>query len=90
MVLGKLFPISRFKVPLLTCIPLPGADVTHPSPGSLAPSIAAVVGSMNRQITIYGTAIRVQSSRLEVIAPLADMVEQVGLDSSPSWCLVEW
>lgn len=38
-----------------------GADVTHPSPGSLAPSISAVVGSMDAKVTLYGTSIRVQS-----------------------------
>mgnify|MGYP001584011324 CR=1 FL=1 len=38
-----------------------GADVTHPSPGSMAPSISSLVGSMDSKCTLYGTAIRVQS-----------------------------
>lgn len=51
-----------------------GADVTHPAPGSFSPSIAAVVGSMDLNITKYGTSIRLQNSRVEVIADLATMV----------------
>ncbi|ORY67946.1 Piwi domain-domain-containing protein [Leucosporidium creatinivorum] len=50
-----------------------GADVSHPSPGSLAPSIAALVGSMDSKASLYGTSVRVQSSRVEVIAHLDDM-----------------
>lgn len=38
-----------------------GSDVTHPSPGSLAPSISAVVGSMDAKTTLCGTSIHVQS-----------------------------
>lgn len=38
-----------------------GADVSHPSPGSLAPSISAVVGTMDSKASMYGTAMRVQS-----------------------------
>ena len=37
-----------------------GADVTHPAPGSLSPSIAAVVGTMDNALTLYGTSIRLQ------------------------------
>lgn len=54
-----------------------GADVTHPSPGSLSPSIASVVGSMDSKCTLYGTSIRVQSSRIEVIAQMDEMVLQL-------------
>ncbi|KAK4057062.1 hypothetical protein OIO90_001962 [Microbotryomycetes sp. JL221] len=54
-----------------------GADVSHPSPGSFDPSIAAVVGSMDSKCTLYGTSIRVQSSRIEVIANMDQMVLQL-------------
>ncbi|KAM0753368.1 Piwi-domain-containing protein [Meredithblackwellia eburnea MCA 4105] len=52
-----------------------GADVTHPAPGSLAPSIAAVVASLDRQITTYGSQFSIQNSRQEIIHDLADMVQ---------------
>lgn len=39
----------------------------------MAPSIAAVVGSMDSKASLYGTSIRVQSSRVEVIAHLDQM-----------------
>ncbi|KAL8292907.1 hypothetical protein RQP46_000601 [Phenoliferia psychrophenolica] len=51
-----------------------GCDVTHPSPGSMAPSISALVGSMDSKCTLYGTSIRVQSSRIEIIAHFEEMV----------------
>ncbi|GAA5861267.1 hypothetical protein JCM1840_003135 [Sporobolomyces johnsonii] len=57
-----------------------GADVSHPAPGSINPSIAAVVASMNKEITDYGSTIRVQASRQEVIEELDEMVfEMLGL-----------
>ncbi|KAM0790571.1 hypothetical protein ACM66B_004439 [Microbotryomycetes sp. NB124-2] len=54
-----------------------GADVSHPGPGSVNPSISAVVGSMDSKCTLYGTAIGVQSSRIEVIASMQQMVLQL-------------
>ncbi|BGP10139.1 hypothetical protein JCM10049v2_006022 [Rhodotorula toruloides] len=51
-----------------------GADVSHAQPNSVAPSVAAIVGSMDQTCSIYGSAITVQPSRLEVIARLEEMV----------------
>ncbi|GAA6010641.1 hypothetical protein JCM10207_007779 [Rhodosporidiobolus poonsookiae] len=51
-----------------------GADVSHASPGSLAPSVASLVGSVNERATAYLTAIAVQPSRVEVIVNLEAMV----------------
>ncbi|KAI9140301.1 Piwi domain-containing protein [Paraphysoderma sedebokerense] len=51
-----------------------GADVSHPSPSEKGkPSISALVASMNREASLYSPAIRVQSSRSEIIEDLADM-----------------
>ncbi|SCZ89482.1 BZ3500_MvSof-1268-A1-R1_Chr1-1g01209 [Microbotryum saponariae] len=51
-----------------------GADVTHPGPGSFAPSIAAVVATMNKDFTLYGSRIHVQNSRVELITDLEGMM----------------
>lgn len=51
-----------------------GMDVSHPAPGSFAPSIATVVGTMDRQFALYGNSIRVQPHRVEVIETLTPMV----------------
>jgi eukaryotic translation initiation factor 2C len=45
-----------------------GIDVNHPSPGEQAPSIAAVVGSIDQDFSQYRTEIRVNSSRDEIVA----------------------
>ncbi|KNC96140.1 uncharacterized protein SPPG_08528 [Spizellomyces punctatus DAOM BR117] len=49
--------------PTLIC----GADVTHAAPGSGAPSVAAVVTSLDKQATRYRTFLAAQPSRLEII-----------------------
>ncbi|BGP42098.1 hypothetical protein JCM10449v2_006100 [Rhodotorula kratochvilovae] len=51
-----------------------GGDVSHASPGSLAPSVASIVGSMDASCSTYGSAITVQPSRLEIIARAEEMV----------------
>nr|KAJ3408140.1 hypothetical protein HK105_003249 [Polyrhizophydium stewartii] len=53
-----------------------GADVTHAMPGSMAPSIVALVASTDRNATKYHTYIRAQGHRVAVIQ---DMEELAGL-----------
>lgn len=54
-----------------------GLDVSHPAPGSYAPSVAAVVGTMDVQCTIYGTKIKILPSRMEIIQSAGDMVAEL-------------
>ncbi|KAI9206024.1 Piwi domain-containing protein [Polychytrium aggregatum] len=56
---------------------LVGCDVTHPPPGSAAPSIAALVGSVNRFGTYFRPAIRTQSSRVEIVAEMEQMMGEL-------------
>ncbi|POY69894.1 hypothetical protein BMF94_7105, partial [Rhodotorula taiwanensis] len=65
---SDLGPIAR--APTMVC----GGDVSHASPGSPNPSVAAVVGTLDPTASIYGTAITVQPSRLELIARLEEMM----------------
>jgi eukaryotic translation initiation factor 2C len=58
---------------------LVGADVTHPAPGSMAPSVAAIVTSMDKHATRYSTFLRVQGSRVEIIADMEAVIGE-GLD----------
>lgn len=54
-----------------------GADVTHPGIGEMdKPSIAAVVASYDIKMSRYGSAIRVQASRQEIIGDLSGMVQE--------------
>ncbi|TPX45632.1 hypothetical protein SeLEV6574_g03755 [Synchytrium endobioticum] len=54
-----------------------GADVTHPPPGVGGPSIASVVGSVDRRFSIYHSVIKSQSSRLESISELSTCVMEL-------------
>ncbi|ORY67956.1 Piwi domain-domain-containing protein [Leucosporidium creatinivorum] len=54
-----------------------GADVSHPAPGSFAPSVAALVGTINPEFTNYGSSIRIQPSRVECIAEIGAMVQDL-------------
>ncbi|KAG8923760.1 hypothetical protein FRC01_012373, partial [Tulasnella sp. 417] len=55
-----------------------GADVMHPGPGQAArPSYAAVVGSVDAEVSKYIAVSRAQGSRVEMIEDLADMVTHV-------------
>ncbi|KAG9307330.1 hypothetical protein G9A89_017158 [Geosiphon pyriformis] len=54
-----------------------GADVTHPGLGDNSPSIAALVGSYDPKATKYATSIRFQASRMEIISPLQEMVQEL-------------
>lgn len=55
---------------------LVGIDVTHPSPGSIhgAPSIAAVVASVNKECSQWPGSLRAQESRQEMVQDLAEMM----------------
>jgi len=44
-----------------------GADVTHPAPGSSAPSVAAVVGSLNKSATRFAARILLQEVRKDKV-----------------------
>ena len=52
-----------------------GSDVTHPSPGSDSPSIAAVVASYDKSATKYNTYCRSQGTRVEMIASIRECTE---------------
>lgn len=55
-----------------------GADVTHPAQGERDdrfPSIAAVVGSMDRHACKYAGRLSIQKHRQEIISDLTDMVK---------------
>jgi hypothetical protein len=54
-----------------------GADVHHPAPGSMRPSIAAVAASMDRHAARHVAIARVQQSRVEIIADLRGMVKEL-------------
>lgn len=54
-----------------------GADVTHPMAGGRSPSVAALVGSRDRQGVQFTGAIRNQTGRQEVIVELGAMFKEV-------------
>lgn len=54
-----------------------GADVGHPGPGSLLPSIAGVVASCDPHGVKYGTAVRAQNGREEIIMDLEAMAYEL-------------
>ena len=54
-----------------------GADVTHPMAGGNSPSVAALVGSRDKQLVQFSGAIRNQTGRKEVISELGDMFREV-------------
>lgn len=54
-----------------------GADVTHPMAGGRSPSVAALVGSRDRQGVQYSGAIRNQPGRQEVIKDIGEMFKEV-------------
>jgi Piwi domain len=64
-----------------------GADVSHPAPGSLLPSVAALVASMDQHASRYVASIRVQASRVEMIEDLANMFD-VNILSFDIWGLL--
>ncbi|KAJ4473038.1 Piwi domain-containing protein [Lentinula aciculospora] len=51
-----------------------GADVSHPSPGSTAPSFASLVSSRDQQCSKYSAQMKIQPSRQEIIESLDNMM----------------
>ncbi|KAF9970775.1 eukaryotic translation initiation factor 2C, 2 [Actinomortierella ambigua] len=67
------------QIPLLAAEPtiVVGADVTHPPPGdTVRPSIAAVIGSVDRFASRHGASIRVQDHRTERLYDLKEMMKE--------------
>ncbi|PKY23704.1 Piwi-domain-containing protein [Rhizophagus irregularis] len=57
---------------------LMGADITHPSPGNYErPSYAALCGSINARMARYVASLRVQTSHVEIITDLSNMVKEL-------------
>ncbi|KAJ5873611.1 uncharacterized protein N7473_013170 [Penicillium subrubescens] len=56
---------------------LVGLDVTHPSPGSArnAPSVAAIVASVNSALAQWPAEIRIQPSKQEMVADLDTLLQ---------------
>lgn len=64
---------------------LVGLDVTHPSPGSRqsAPSIVAIVASVDKELSCWPGNLRVQTSRREMVEKLNElMIERLRLFES--------
>ncbi|KAL5345607.1 hypothetical protein ACLOAV_009361 [Pseudogymnoascus australis] len=53
-----------------------GIDVTHPSPGSLssAPSVAAVVASIDKHLSQFPCQLSIQEGRKEMVTDLSEMM----------------
>ncbi|RKO88986.1 Piwi domain-containing protein [Blyttiomyces helicus] len=68
--------LPYFEKPTLIC----GADVTHAHSGSAAPSVAAVVTSLDPKATKYRTILRAQPSRVEIIGDM-EMIMGEALDA---------
>lgn len=53
-----------------------GIDVTHPSPGSLssAPSVAAIVASVDKNLSQFPCELSVQEGRKEMVTDLSEMM----------------
>lgn len=54
-----------------------GIDVTHPSPGSSseAPSVAGIVASVDKNLAQWPAALKIQTSRQEMVADLDNMLK---------------
>ncbi|KAJ3300746.1 hypothetical protein HK104_006045 [Borealophlyctis nickersoniae] len=62
--------LPYFEVPTMVV----GADVTHAHAGSAAPSVAAVVTSLDSKAVRYQTFLRAQPSRVEIINDLENII----------------
>ena len=70
--------MCRGKTGLLR--PITGADVSHPGPGVLRPSVAAVVSSVDERAARYVAKCAVQGPRTEIIEDLESLID-VGSNS---------
>ncbi|KAF9120015.1 Eukaryotic translation initiation factor 2C [Mortierella sp. 14UC] len=71
--------VTKASIPFLNQAPtmIIGADVTHPAPGEMRPSVVAVVASMDEHAFKYSGRLKVQNSGTEVIDGLKFMVYQL-------------
>ncbi|KAF9089788.1 Protein argonaute 10 [Mortierella sp. AD031] len=71
--------LSKDSIPFFNTAPtmIIGADVTHPAPGEVRPSVVAVVASMDKFAFKYSGRIKVQNSGTEVIDGLKFMVHNL-------------
>ncbi|KAK3836299.1 MAG: Piwi domain-containing protein [Linnemannia gamsii] len=71
--------VTKASIPFLNQAPtmIIGADVTHPAPGEVRPSVVAVVASMDQFAFKYSGRIKVQNSGTEVIDGLKFLVYQL-------------
>lgn len=65
-----------------------GADVSHPGPGSMFPSMASVVASLDPWAARYTGRLRVQPRRVEIIEELGAMVMVSPFDKISSMSLM--
>ncbi|KAG0264297.1 eukaryotic translation initiation factor 2C, 2 [Actinomortierella ambigua] len=71
--------LDNSQIPLIASKPtlVVGADVTHPPAGdTMRPSIAAVIGSVDRFASRHGASIRVQDHRTERLYDLKEMMKE--------------
>lgn len=69
---SSLFPV-KFANELIMVV---GADVTHANPGSQSPSVAAIVCSVDKNVTHFDTFIRAQGHREEIIQDLENVMKE--------------
>ena len=71
--MSDLFLCPSFFCSKLISLAYFSASVGHPGPGSLSPSIAALVSTHDLAGVSYSTAVRVQNNREEIIVDLEGM-----------------
>ncbi|KAI9222949.1 Piwi domain-containing protein [Blastocladiella britannica] len=76
---GQNFAVDPAQLLALQEVPtmFMGADVTHPAQEIRSPSIASVVGSMDRYGARYACATRIQPIRAEIILDIGSMVVEL-------------
>ncbi|RKP07663.1 Piwi domain-containing protein [Thamnocephalis sphaerospora] len=77
---GTSFKLARNMVPYVTSQPtiVIGADVSHPTGAAdEGPSIAAMAGSLDANLSDWNLTYRTQEPQLEIIADMAEMVKEM-------------